>query len=68
MVMRENKPIIQEEPRMVKKQKNVNTKRSANKGENKNEEDPKIINANTHYETCSERLSPFGGLLALIKF
>ena len=26
------------------------------------------INASTDYETCSEQLSPFGGLLGLIKF
>jgi hypothetical protein len=26
------------------------------------------INASTQYETCTEQLSPFGGLLALIKF
>jgi hypothetical protein len=28
----------------------------------------KKINASTAYETCSEQLSPFGGLLPLIKF
>ena len=26
------------------------------------------INASTQFDTCTERLSPFGGLLALIKF
>jgi hypothetical protein len=26
------------------------------------------INSSTQYETCTEQLSPFGGLLALIKF
>jgi hypothetical protein len=30
--------------------------------------EPRKITASTGYETCSERLSPFGGLLALIKF
>jgi hypothetical protein len=29
---------------------------------------PRKITASTDYDTCSERLSPFGGLLALIKF
>lgn len=53
---------------MVKKQKQDNTKKAVNKGENKTAEKARKINANTHYETCRERLSPFGGLLALIKF
>ena len=34
----------------------------------KNHAKDRKINASTRYETCSERLSPFGGLLALIKF
>ena len=29
---------------------------------------PRKICASTAYETCSEQLSPFGGLLQLIKF
>ena len=28
---------------------------------------PSKISASTHYKTCREHLSPFGGLLALIK-
>jgi hypothetical protein len=53
---------------MVKKQNKVNTKKPVSKGQNENSDKPRIITANTHYGTCTERLSPFGGLLALIKF
>ena len=49
--------------------------RKSNPRKNRNKKDraanrPKArrINASTPFETCSEQLSPFGGLLALIKF
>jgi len=53
---------------MVKNQTEVNTKKAANKGKNESTERARKIDANTHYETCHEQLSPFGGLLTLIKF
>jgi hypothetical protein len=43
--------------------KNRNTKGSIGKRARASK-----INASTLYETCSEQLSPFGGLLAMIKF
>ena len=63
-----NKPIIQEEPQMVKKQKKDNTKKPISKEDYKKPEEARKISASTHYETCTEQLSPFGGALALIKF
>ena len=63
-----NKPTIQEEPQMVKKQKKDNTKKLFSKEDNKKSAEARKINASTHYETCTEQLSPFGGILALIKF
>ena len=53
---------------MVKKQKRNTTKRPVSKANKKNSPEARKINASTHYETCSEQLSPFGGALALIKF
>ena len=53
---------------MVKRQKNHSTKKAANKGFNANGFKARKITASTAYGTCSERLSPFGGILALIKF
>jgi hypothetical protein len=53
---------------MVKKQKNNTSKNRIGKGFYKKRADARKINASTPYETCSEQLSPFGGLLALIKF
>jgi hypothetical protein len=53
---------------MVKKRKEDNTKRLDSKGDRRGEERASKINASTIYETCSEQLSPFGGLLGLIKF
>jgi hypothetical protein len=53
---------------MVKKQKKNNRKSRNSKGFNSNSAGARKINASTHYETCTEQLSPFGGLLALIKF
>jgi len=53
---------------MVKQQK-FNTKKKRNgKGFKQNVTKARKINASTVYETCTEQLSPFGGLLALIKF
>ena len=53
---------------MVKSSKSK--KRENRKGKEFNESGAKArkINASTPYETCSEQLSPFGGLLAMIKF
>jgi hypothetical protein len=53
---------------MVKRQKNSTSKNRIRKGFCKNRAKARKINACTPYETCSEQLSPFGGLLALIKF
>jgi hypothetical protein len=39
-----------------------------NQGSDGNPPKARKIGPNTRYETCSERLSPFGGLLGLIKF
>jgi hypothetical protein len=53
---------------MVKRRKK-NTRKTRNSKEfNANGAKARKINASTHYETCTEQLSPFGGLLALIKF
>jgi len=53
---------------MVKRQKHITNKNRIRKGFCKNRIKARKINASTPYETCSEQLSPFGGLLALIKF
>ncbi len=53
---------------MVKKQKEDITKKPISKEDYKKSEEARKISASTHYETCSEQLSPFGGALALIKF
>jgi hypothetical protein len=53
---------------MVKQHKKGNRKRRAGKGSCVNRARARKINASTEFETCSEQLSPFGGLLALIKF
>ena len=53
---------------MVKRRKNNSRKRRTRKGFCKNRTKARKINASTPYETCTEQLSPFGGLLALIKF
>ena len=53
---------------MVKQRKKYNRKSRNSKGFNKDHADARKINASTGYETCTEQLSPFGGLLALIKF
>ncbi len=53
---------------MVKQQKKSNSKKRNSKGFKRNRAEARKINASMVYETCTEQLSPFGGLLALIKF
>jgi hypothetical protein len=53
---------------MVKSKKSDLRKNRNGKGSNQNRSRAKKINASTVYDTCSEQLSPFGGLLPLIKF
>jgi len=53
---------------MVKKRKKRITKRRASKGFRQNRSKARKIGASTPYDTCNEQLSPFGGLLGLIKF
>ncbi len=53
---------------MVKSKKSDFRKNRNTKGCSANSSRPKKINASTAYDTCSEQLSPFGGLLPLIKF
>jgi hypothetical protein len=53
---------------MVKSLKSNSRQNCNNKGFSKNRTRANKINASTAYDTCTERLSPFGGLLAMIKF
>jgi len=53
---------------MVKSSKSKNIKNRKNKGFKENAARARKINASTPHETCREQLSPFGGLLAMIKF
>ena len=53
---------------MVKRQKKNTRKKRSRKGFKTNGAKARKINAFTPYETCTEQLSPFGGLLAVIKF
>jgi len=53
---------------MVKKQKKNNRKKLNSKQFNVDCGRARKINASTEVETCSEQLSPFGGLLGLVKF
>lgn len=53
---------------MVKQRKHNNRKSRTGKAFSANCARARKINASTRFETCSEQLSPFGGLLALIKF
>jgi hypothetical protein len=53
---------------MVKTNKSKNRRNRKNKGIGEGATGARKINASTPYETCSEQLSPFGGLLAMIKF
>jgi len=53
---------------MVKKQKDSNTKKAVSKGFHEGDSRAGKIDASTIFETCTEQLSSFGGLLGLIKF
>jgi len=53
---------------MVKKQNKRNTKKLNGKGFGRNRTNTTKISASTRFDTCNERISPFGGLLAMIKF
>ncbi len=53
---------------MVKQRKKNIKKKRNDKGFKENGAEARRINASTMYETCTEQLSPFGGLLPLIKF
>lgn len=53
---------------MVKQQFKAITEKSASKGFCDGSCRPRKITASTTFGTCTERLSPFGGLLGLIKF
>jgi len=53
---------------MVKRRKNNTKKKRNGKGFKENRAKARKINASTAFETCTEQLSPFGGLLPLIKF
>ena len=50
------------------KQKRNNRKKQSSKGFTANSAKTGKINDSTEYETCDEQLSPYGGLLAVIKF
>jgi hypothetical protein len=58
----------QEVTQMVKKRKQHINKAPCSKGFLHGPGRPSKIGPSTRYDTCTERLSPFGGLLALIKF
>ena len=53
---------------MVKSNKSKKRKNRKDKGFRQNTASARKINASTPYETCTEQLSPFGGLLAMVKF
>lgn len=53
---------------MVKRQNKNTAKAVINQGESGCAAKASKIGASTPYEYCSERLSPFGGLLGLVKF
>jgi len=53
---------------MVKQRKQHSKKRGGSKGFAKKRAGAIKINASTGYDTCREHLSPFDGVLALIKF
>lgn len=53
---------------MVKSNKSKYEQNRNNKGNGTDRANARNINASTAYDTCSEQLSPFGGLLPLIKF
>ena len=53
---------------MVRKQNQDITKSVNSKGSEEKEPRARKINASTVFETCTEQISPFGGVLGLIKF
>ena len=53
---------------MVKTPTTNNTNKPVNKAENEQRLEARKISATTKFETCSEPLTAFGGVLALIKF
>jgi hypothetical protein len=53
---------------MVKTRNKNTRKKRTSKGFKTTGDKARRINASTSYETCTELLSPFGGLLAVIKF
>ena len=53
---------------MVKTRNKDTRKKRTSKGIKTTGDKARRINASTSYETCTELLSPFGGLLAVIKF
>jgi hypothetical protein len=53
---------------MVRRPKENTRKNCSRKGSNAGRVRARKINSSTNYATCTEQLSPFGGLLALIKF
>lgn len=53
---------------MVKRQNNDNAGKIINQGKNECPVKAVKIGPSTAYEYCSERLSPFGGLLGLVKY
>ena len=53
---------------MVKERKKNIRKKGFGKGFKAIDVEARKINASTQFDTCTERLSPFGGLLSLIKF
>jgi hypothetical protein len=53
---------------MVKRQDQGSAERCKNQGENGCQQKASKIGASTAYDYCRERLSPFGGLVGLVKF
>lgn len=53
---------------MVKTRQHITRQKRTGKGVKRDRCTARKINASTPYDTCGEQLSPFGGLLALIKF
>jgi len=53
---------------MVKQRRKDNKEKGISKGIYEGRLGARKITASTEYDTCTEQLSPFGGLLALVKF
>jgi len=64
----QRQPITAGGTQMVKSKKSDFSKNRNPKGFSQNGAKAKKINASTAYDTCSEQLSPFGGVLPPIKF